>query len=130
MLKRTITTGLVIAALGTGLAACGGYGDDSTSTADAAKAPAPTTAPAVSGPKVSVRDNTFTPGAIKVKIGDTITWENGGAVAHTVTATDGADFDSGTLAPGKSFTFTADKAGTISYVCNFHAGMQGTIEVG
>jgi plastocyanin len=128
MLKRTITIGFVFAALGIGLAACGGYGDDSTTTA--AKAPAPTTAPAVSGPKVSVQDNTFKPGAIKVAVGDTITWKNEGAVAHTVTATDGADFDSGTLAPGKSFTFTADKAGTISYVCNFHAGMQGTIEVG
>jgi plastocyanin len=79
---------------------------------------------------VSVQDNTFKPGAIKVAVGDTITWKNEGAVAHTVTATDGADFDSGTLAPGKSFTFTADRAGTISYVCNFHAGMQGTIEVG
>jgi plastocyanin len=128
MLKRTITIGLAIAALGTGLAACGGYGDDSTTTA--AKAPAPTTAPAVAGAKVSVQDNTFEPATIKAKVGDTITWTNAGAVAHTVTATDGADFDSGTLAPGKSFSFTADKAGTISYVCNFHAGMRGTIEVG
>ena len=124
MLKRTITTGLVIAALGTGLAACGGYGDD----------PAPATAPAPAakgdGAAVSVQDNTFNPGTIKVKVGDTITWTNDGAVAHTVTATDGADFDSGTLAPGKSFTFTADKAGTIAYVCTIHPGMQGTIEVG
>jgi plastocyanin len=129
MLKRTITTCLVFAALGTGLAACGGSGDDSGTTA-AAKDPAPTTAPAVSGPNVSVQDNTFKPGTIKVAVGDTITWKNAGAVAHTVTATDGAAFDSGTLEPGKSFTFTADKAGKISYVCNFHAGMQGTIEVG
>jgi plastocyanin len=127
MLKRTLTTCLVVAALGTGLAACGGYGDDSPTTA--AKAPAPTTAPAVAGAKVSVQDNTFKPETMKVKVGDTITWTNEGAVAHTVTATDGADFDSGTLAPGKSFRFTPDQPGTISYVCNFHAGMQGTIEV-
>jgi plastocyanin len=127
MLKRTLTTLIVIAALGSGVAACGGSGDDSTTTA--AK-PATTTAPAVAGPKVAVQDNTFKPGTIRVAVGDTITWKNGGAVAHTVTATDGADFDSGTLEPGKSFTFTADKAGTINYVCNFHAGMQGTIEVG
>jgi plastocyanin len=125
MLKRTLTTLVVIAALGSGLAACGG--DDATTTA--AK-PTTTTAPAVSGPKVAVKDNTFGPGTIKVAVGDTITWKNDGAVAHTVTATDGSDFDSGTLAPGKTFTFTADKAGTISYVCNFHAGMKGTIEVG
>jgi plastocyanin len=127
MLKRTLTTLTIIAALGIGLAACGSSGDDSPT---AAATPATTSAPAVSGPNVSVQDNTFKPGTIKVAVGDTITWKNDGGVAHTVTATDGADFDSGTLEPGKSFTFTADKAGTISYVCNFHAGMQGTIEVG
>jgi len=119
MLKRTITTGLVIAALGTGLAACGGYGDD----------PAPAAAAKTGGTAVSVQDNTFKPGTIKVKVGDTITWTNEGGIAHTVTATDGAKFDSGSLAPGASFRFTADKAGTISYVCTFHAGMQGTIAV-
>ena len=127
MLKRTLTTLVVVAALGSGLAACGSSGGDAPTTA--AK-PATTTAPAVSGPKVSVQDNTFKPGTIKVKVGDTITWTNDGGVAHTVTATDGADFDSGTLAPGKSFTFTADKAGTVAYVCTIHPGMQGTIEVG
>jgi plastocyanin len=126
MLKRTITIGLVLAALGIGLAACGGYGDDG-GAATAAKAP--TTAPATSGPKVSVQDNIFKPGDIKVAVGDTVTFTNDGAIAHTVTATDGAEFDSGTLAPGKTFTFTADKAGTVKYVCTFHAGMQGTIEV-
>jgi plastocyanin len=47
-----------------------------------------------------------------------------------VTATGGAGFDSGSLAPGKTFTFTARKAGAVTYVCEFHPGMQGTIEVG
>jgi plastocyanin len=116
MLKRTITTGFVIAALGTGLAPCGGASDD----------PAPAAAAKTGGTAVSVQDNTFDPGTIKVKVGDTITWTNDGAVAHTVT---GKGFDSGSLAPGKTFTFTAGKAGTISYLCTFHAGMTGTIEV-
>ncbi len=31
--------------------------------------------------------------------------------------------------PGATFDFTASKAGTISYVCNFHPGMTGTINV-
>jgi plastocyanin len=124
MIKRTLTIGLVIASLGTGLAACGGYGDDpAPATAPAAKAPAS------GGTAVSVQDNTFDPGTIKVKVGDTVEWTNEGGIAHTVTATGGADFDSGSLAPGDTFSFTADKAGTISYVCTFHPGMQGTIEV-
>jgi plastocyanin len=122
MLKRTITTGFVIAALGTGLAACGGSGDNST--------PAAAQAPAASGTtKVSVQDNTFKPGDLKVKSGDTVTFTNDGAVPHTVTATDGADFDSGTLAPGKTFSFVASGKGKVTYVCTIHPGMQGTIEV-
>jgi plastocyanin len=125
MLKRTITISLVLAALGIGLAACGGYGNDSQPTA----AKATVTAPPIAAANVSVQDNTFKPGTIQVKAGDTITWTNHGAVAHTVTATDGASFDSGTLEPGKTFSFAPDKAGTIHYVCTFHAGMQGTIEV-
>jgi plastocyanin len=122
MLKRILTTAVVIAALGASLAACGGSGDNS--------APAAAQAPAADGTtKVSVQDNTFKPGTIKVKSGDTVTFTNDGAVAHTVTATDGADFDSGTLAPGKTFSFVAAGHGKISYVCTIHPGMQGTIEV-
>ena len=30
---------------------------------------------------------------------------------------------------GATFEFTADKAGKISYVCSFHPGMTGTINV-
>jgi plastocyanin len=122
MVKRILTIAVVIAALGTGLAACGGSGDDSTPAA--AQAPATT-----GGAKVSVQDNTFKPGVIKVKSGDTVTFTNDGGVPHTVTATDGADFDSGTLAPGKTFSFVAAGHGAISYVCTIHPGMQGTITV-
>ena len=126
MIKNTTTIGLVLVALGLGLVACGGSSSNDSSTA-AAKATI--TAPPIAAAKVSVQDNTFKPGTIQAKVGDTITWTNDGAVAHTVTATDGASFDSGTLEPGKSFSFAVDKAGTIHYVCNFHAGMKGTIEV-
>ncbi len=122
MVKRILTTAVVIAALGIGLAACGGSGGDST--------PAAAQAPASSGStKVSVQDNIFKPGDIKVKSGDTVTFTNEGAVAHTVTATEGADFDSGTLAPGKTFSFVASGHGKLTYVCTIHPGMQGTIDV-
>jgi len=121
MVKRILMIALVIAALGIALAACGG-GEDSTPAA----AQAPTSG---GGTKVSVQDNTFKPGDIKVKSGDTVTFTNDGGVPHTVTATDGADFDSGTLAPGKTFSFVAAGHGKISYVCTIHPGMQGTITV-
>lgn len=145
MLKRTISTGLALAALGVGITACGGYDEPAASSAadaptrssayaspkaaPADAAPAKVEAPS-SAPKVAIGDNTFTPATVKVKVGETVTFKNSGAVAHTATATDGADFDSGTLAPGATFKFKATRAGTISYLCSFHAGMQGTIEVG
>ena len=119
MIKRTLTLGLVLVALAAGLTACGSSGGDD-STATAAKAPKAA---------VSAQDNSFSPGTLKVRVGDTVTFTNDGGVDHTVTAASGAKFDSGSLAPGATFKFTAVKAGTVSYVCTFHPGMQGTIEV-
>jgi len=119
MIKRTLTIGLVLVASATGLAACGSSGDDAPAAA-AAKAPKAA---------VSAHDNSFSPGTLKVRVGDTVTFTNEGGIDHTVTATSGAKFDSGSLAPGAAFKFTAEKAGTVSYVCTFHPGMQGTIEV-
>jgi plastocyanin len=118
MIKRTLTIGLAAAALGIG--ACGGSDEPAASTAPDAPA---------GGTTVAVGDNTFTPANVKAAVGDTVTFENGGAIAHTATSAEGADFDSGSIAPGDTFTVTLDKAGTVTYVCTFHPGMQGTIEV-
>jgi plastocyanin len=119
MLKRTLTIGLLVAALGIGLAACGGAADE----------PAAVQPPTAGGTTVSVHDNTFDPGTIEVQVGDTVEWTNKGGIAHTVTGTGVAGFDSGSLAPGETFSFTPEKAGTFSYVCTFHPGMRGTIAV-
>jgi plastocyanin len=113
MVKRTLSLCLTAAAFG--LAACGGSDDE------------PAAAKASGGTAVAVADNTFSPASLKVAVGDTVTFENEGQIAHTVT---GDDFDSGSLAPGATFTFEATEAGTFSYVCTFHPGMQGSIEVG
>ena len=114
MVKRTLT--LCLAAAAFGLAACGGSDKEPAAQA-----------PASAGDKVAVVDNSFTPASLKVAVGDSVTFENEGQIAHTVT---GDDFDSGSLAPGQTFTFKATEKGTFSYVCTFHPGMQGTIEVG
>ena len=114
MVKRILTIGLAAAALG--LTACGGSDSE----------PAAADPPAAAGATVQVGDNTYTPATLEVAVGETVTFENGGAIAHTVT---GDGFDSGSMAPGDTFAFTAEKAGSVSYLCSFHPGMQGTIEV-
>jgi len=91
-----------------------------------------TTAPKAargSATSVSMKNIKYVPQDVKTKTGQRITWTNDDAVAHTVTARKGADFDSGTINAGGTFSFTPRKAGTIDYVCTIHPGQTGTITV-
>jgi plastocyanin len=107
---------------GIALSACGGYGDQP------AQAPAPpkhtTTAT-----NVKIANFAFAPQRIEVKTGQKITWTNTDSAPHTVTATKGADFESGTLQQGDTFTWKAEKAGTIEYFCAVHPSMVASITV-
>ncbi len=93
----------------------------------------PTTSPASSQPvstnSVSIKDFMFSPESITVKKGTTVTWTNQDGTSHTVTADSGTGPDSGTLANGKSYSFTYNTAGTFMYHCNFHSEMKGTVVV-
>ena len=118
-------------------AGCGGSTSDSTTANDGygapAKAAATTAAKApaaaeTAGTTVEMTNTTFKPQSIDVKVGDTVTFVNKDEIAHTATAGDGS-FDSKTMEAGASFTFKPTKAGQIAYVCNFHPGMTGTINV-
>ena len=129
--QRLALVGALVGAMG--LAACGSGNDTAPAPASAATAtPPPAAAPAKSsarGTEAKIADFAFSPANIEVQVGDKITWTNDDADAHTVTATSGADFDSGTLAQGASFTFKAEEAGTIAYFCVIHPSMKGTITV-
>ena len=116
----------------TALAACGS--SDQPTSAAAPAAAAATQAPAApqsaaGGSQAAIKDFAFAPQDMKVKVGEKITWTNDDSAPHTVTAKSGAKFDSGTLAPGASFTFTAKRAGTTQYFCAIHPSMTGTITV-
>jgi plastocyanin len=84
--------------------------------------------PARAASTIQAVDNAFRPASATVSVGDTVTWHNGGSSAHEVTA---SAFRSGNLDPGKSYSWTATKAGTYSYVCRYHEsqGMKGTLVV-
>jgi len=74
----------------------------------------------------------YTPSSIHIKKGDSITWVNNDAVSHTVTA---AQLNSGLIWPQGSkfgisnFTYTFDNSGIISYFCQIHPYMSGTVYV-
>jgi plastocyanin len=69
------------------------------------------------------------PAKITVKKGTTVKWYNQDGYAHTVTSDDGSTFDSGNLAAGATFSYTANTVGTFAYHCEVHANMKGTLVV-
>jgi plastocyanin len=77
---------------------------------------------------VSIANFAYDPNPVTVNVGDTVTWTNNDGVPHTVTANDGS-FQSGTLQPGQSFSFTFTAPGSIDYHCEFHANMSGQVVV-
>ena len=72
--------------------------------------------------------STYSPGTITIHPGDTVTWTNQDSVVHTVVAND-RSFSSTDIAPGGSFTWTFQIAGTYTYHCTYHSWMQGTVVV-
>jgi plastocyanin len=119
------------------LAACAaaiGCGSDGYGSGGGAPAPAPAqctaaTATAVTGP-IALVGTSFVPSCAVVSAGTAVTFTNGEAMLHSVTSDAGsADFDSGTLGQGDSFTMTFPTARTVLAHCNFHPTMRLTLFV-
>lgn len=70
----------------------------------------------------------FDPQELTVKAGDTIAWINHDPFPHTATAV-GKKFDSHEIAAGRSWKYTARKAGVLAYGCSLHPTMLGTLRV-
>src|SRR5947208_15885485 len=77
--------------------------------------------------QVAIQALAYVPETLTVRPGDVVVWTNKDPFPHTVTAA-GA-FDSGPIAAGKSWRFTAKKAGSYSYLCTLHTTMKGTLRV-
>jgi plastocyanin len=78
---------------------------------------------------IGMKSLRFKPDHVQVPVGQKVTWRNDESVPHDVKADSGADFASKTFGKDGTFTFTPDKAGTITYECTLHPGMDGTIDV-
>jgi plastocyanin len=77
--------------------------------------------------EVKLEGMQFSPAQLTVQRGETVTWRNNDLVPHTVTAA--GKFDSGNIGPGQSYSRKMDRAGGYDYICTYHPGMKGRIEV-
>jgi len=101
---------------------------------------------------VSMSDYRFTPDTVRIALGTTVRWSNGGAVDHTSTSNSAGGWNSGTLAPPsrpcdlplstmwrharRDLSVHFHRPGTYGYHCAFHGvpgptyqGMIGAIVV-
>ena len=86
-------------------------------------------APDQSTGTVNITNHAFDPTQLNVGVGTTVTWTNEDTEAHTVTADNGL-FDSGVLAPGESYSTWLGGSGTVTYHCDIHPDMKGSVVVG
>ena len=78
---------------------------------------------------VKVIDTDYSPKAIRVPVGATVTWKFSGSLSHTVTD-ESNSFDSGTKQQGDSFAHTFSAAGEFDYYCIIYHIMAGRVIVG
>jgi plastocyanin len=77
----------------------------------------------------------YNPSPLTVHVGTNVTWTNNDNTGHTVTEgnpsgnTPANGFDSGIMAPGKTFTHMFGSSGTIQYYCTLHPTMLGEVIV-
>jgi plastocyanin len=77
---------------------------------------------------VSIENFAFTPDALTVKPGTTVTFVNHDDIPHLVVAVDGK-YRSKALDTDDKFTVTFDKPGQYVYFCGLHPHMKGKIIV-
>jgi plastocyanin len=77
---------------------------------------------------VSIKRSSFSPSTVGITAGDTIRWRNDDTHYHQVVSTTGT-FASPVLAPGKSYSFTFEVAGTYKYRDALVPTSVGTIKV-
>jgi plastocyanin len=96
-----------------------------------AVAPAANTQPhTAASHSVMIMNYAFTPAALTVAVGDTVTWTNEDTAPHTVTVTSGpVKFGSSNLQKGQSYTYTFTTAGTYQYYCAVHPDMKASVTV-
>ena len=79
-------------------------------------------------PEVVMKNFDFSPMAITVSAGTTVTWKNLDGEPHTVTSADGL-FRSPALDQNDTWSFKFTKPGVYKYVCSIHPRMMASVTV-
>ena len=117
-MRKRVSTGILVAALGLGVA---GLGVRSAGVAASAL-------PARATMEVAIDNFAFGPTDLTVAVGTTVTWTNRDDIPHTVVSTEKV-FKSKVLDTDEKFSFTFAKAGTYDYFCSIHPHMTGKVVV-
>jgi plastocyanin len=78
---------------------------------------------------VEIHDHAFDLAQLNIAPGTTVTFVNKDTEPHTATA-DNELFDTGVLRPGESSWVLFEGSGTVTYHCELHPDMKGSIVVG
>lgn len=78
---------------------------------------------------VTIKNFAFAPASITVKKGTTVTWTNEDSAEHNAFSAQDGGPKGRLLSKGESYSFTFDKVGTYSYICEPHPHMKGTVTV-
>jgi plastocyanin len=111
------------------LTACSSSGSSTAKSSAVPGSAASASMSAMAGSRIVIDNFAYKPMALTVSPGQKVTVMNDDSTAHTLTADD-RKFDTGSIAPGKSGTFTAPSApGSYTYICSIHQFMHGTVTV-
>jgi plastocyanin len=80
------------------------------------------------GTEITIDNFTFTPPALTISVGTTVTWINHDDIPHSVAEKDRL-FKSPVLDTNEKFSYTFTKVGTVEYFCGIHPHMTGKITV-
>jgi plastocyanin len=78
---------------------------------------------------VTIDNMAFNPASVTISVGDTVEWTNQMTFDHTVTPDNGEFPSSGHIKPQAKFSHTFTASGTVSYHCEIHPFMKGTVVV-
>lgn len=84
--------------------------------------------PAIPTERVRIVNFAFQPATTRIEEGTRVVWTNTGSVRHTSTSNSGV-WNSGSIAPGGTFSHRFNDAGTFRYHCSIHHQMHGKIVV-